>query len=92
MVDSLLLDSGNPALAVKELGGTGRVHDWNLSHQIVMQAGIPVFLAGGLNPSNIQEAVRMVGPYGVDLCSGIRTVGKLDQLKLDSFFENLRNT
>ena len=47
-VDALLLDSGNPALAVKELGGTGRTHDWRLSRRIVEQAGKPVWLAGGL--------------------------------------------
>jgi phosphoribosylanthranilate isomerase len=47
-VDALLLDSGNPALAVKELGGTGRRHDWALSRRIREAVPVPVFLAGGL--------------------------------------------
>ncbi len=70
---AVLLDSGNPALAVKELGGTGRVHDWSLSREIVETLDVPVFLAGGLNPGNVAEAVAQVMPFGVDLCSGVRT-------------------
>ena len=84
-VDALLLDSGNPSLAVKELGGTGRVHDWALSRYIVAHAGKPVFLAGGLRPDNVAEAIATVRPYGVDLCSGIRTDGALDPDKLEAF-------
>ncbi len=85
-VDALLLDSGNPNLAVKELGGTGRVHNWNLSRQIVEQASAPVFLAGGLNANNVQAALEQVQPFGLDLCSSVRTVGKLDLHKLETFF------
>lgn len=86
-VHALLLDSGNPALAVKELGGTGRVHDWALSRQIVERvAPTPVFLAGGLRPDNVGEAVEQVRPYGLDLCSGVRSNGKLDAEKLEAFF------
>ncbi|HEX7502962.1 MAG TPA: phosphoribosylanthranilate isomerase [Acidobacteriota bacterium] len=84
--DALLLDSGNPDLAVKELGGTGRVHDWRLSRRIVEQSPVPVFLAGGLNASNVREAIERVGPFGVDLCSGVRTAGRLDPKKLEAFF------
>jgi phosphoribosylanthranilate isomerase len=84
-VDALLLDSGNPALAVKELGGTGRVHDWQLSRYIVERSGKPVYLAGGLNPDNVQAAIAAVRPFGVDLCSGIRTNGALDPTKLGAF-------
>lgn len=91
-VDALLLDSGNPRLAIKELGGTGRRHDWRLSRQIVAQARVPVFLAGGLNPANIREAIETVQPFGVDSCSGVRTDGKLDPNKLASFVENAFNT
>ncbi|MBD0369202.1 MAG: phosphoribosylanthranilate isomerase [Flavisolibacter sp.] len=87
MVDALLLDSGNPKLAVKELGGTGRVHDWKLSRRIVEQAKVPVFLAGGLNAYNVKEALDKVNPFGFDLCSGVRTDGKLDPYKLESFFK-----
>lgn len=84
-VDMLLLDSGNPALAIKELGGTGRTHNWNYSAEIVRQAPVPVLLAGGLNPENVSEAIRKVRPYGVDLCSGIRNGGVLDPDKLQRF-------
>ena len=84
--DALLLDSGNPHLAVKELGGTGRVHDWELSRRIVEQVQKPVFLAGGLNAENVRRAIDEVQPFGLDLCSGVRTDGKLDEKKLDAFF------
>ncbi len=85
-VDALLLDSGNPALAVKELGGTGRVHDWSLSRAIVESAGVPVLLAGGLRPENVREAIASVRPFAVDVCTGVRTGGRLDPAKLDAFF------
>ena len=85
-VDALLLDSGNQTIAVKELGGTGRVHDWSLSKQIREAARVPVFLAGGLNPTNLAAAIERVRPFGVDVCTGVRTGGRLDQNKLASFF------
>ena len=88
-VDALLLDSGNPHLRVKELGGTGRTHNWTFIKCIVDSVDTPVFLAGGLSPNNIAEAVSMVKPYGIDLCSGVRTNGKLDEKKLNSFFNAL---
>ncbi|GAA4401004.1 phosphoribosylanthranilate isomerase [Nibrella viscosa] len=84
--DALLLDSGNPKLAVKELGGTGRVHNWKLSRKIVEQARVPVFLAGGLNAGNVKEALDQVNPFGLDLCSSVRTDGRLDPVKLEAFF------
>ena len=83
--DALLLDSGNPTLAVKELGGTGRVHNWLISRQIVEQSPVPVFLAGGLNPGNAREAIDTVQPFGLDICSGFRTNGHLDEHKLSAF-------
>ena len=86
MVDVILLDSGNPNLAVKELGGTGRTHNWDLSRQIVDQCEKPVFLAGGLKPDNVAEAIEAVQPFGLDLCSGVRTDGKLGKRKLEEFF------
>jgi phosphoribosylanthranilate isomerase len=87
-VDALLLDSGNPNLPVKELGGTGRVHDWNLSRQIRDAVRCPIFLAGGLRPENVAEAVARVQPFGVDVCSGVRSDGRLDPEKLRRFIEN----
>lgn len=88
-VDAILLDSGNQSLPVKELGGTGRTHDWNLSKRIVESVRIPVYLAGGLKPENVAEAITQVQPFGVDLCSGVRTDGNLDEDKLARFFEEV---
>ncbi|MEK6303933.1 MAG: phosphoribosylanthranilate isomerase [Acidobacteriota bacterium] len=88
-VNAILLDSGNQSLAVKELGGTGRAHDWNISRRIREQVDLPVFLAGGLKAENVREAVDEVRPFGVDLCSGVRTNGKLDEEKLAAFFLRL---
>lgn len=84
-VDALLLDSGDPAAAVKELGGTGRTHDWQLSRRIVDVVDVPVWLAGGLNPGNVAAAWQRVQPYGFDVCSGVRTEGRLDEGKLAAF-------
>lgn len=91
LVNGLLLDSGNQNLPVKELGGTGRIHDWNLSRTIREIVNVPVFLAGGLKPDNIASALRHVEPFGVDVCSGVRTNGRLDPEKLSGFFNNIAN-
>jgi phosphoribosylanthranilate isomerase len=88
-VDALLLDSGNQKLATKELGGTGRTHDWRLSAEIRRTVRTPVFLAGGLRADNVGAAIAEVGPWGVDLCSGLRSDGHLDQSKLDAFMLQL---
>lgn len=86
---ALLLDSGNPSKAVKELGGTGRIHDWAVSRKIRDEVEIPVWLAGGLTPDNIGYAIRQVCPFGVDVCSGLRTDGLLNEEKLIRFVQNL---
>lgn len=85
-VDALLLDSGNPLASTKILGGTGQVHNWNLSRRIVQQSPVPVFLAGGLHSGNVREALETVMPFGLDLCSGVRTNLQLDPIKLADFF------
>lgn len=85
-VDAVLLDSGNQSLAIKELGGTGRTHDWRLSREIREAIDVPLFLAGGLNPSNVAAAIREVQPFGIDVCSGLRTEGRLDPQILSNFF------
>src|SRR5450631_4196670 len=85
-VDAILLDSGNQKLAVKELGGTGRAHDWTLSRAIRERIDVPLFLAGGLTPENVGQAIEEVGPFALDLCSGVRTGGKLDATRLKQFF------
>ena len=90
-VDAILLDSGNPNLEVKELGGTGRVHNWEWSKTIREEVEIPVFLAGGLNPDNIRKAIAYVQPFGLDLRSGVRTSGQLDPKKLHAFFSAIKS-
>jgi phosphoribosylanthranilate isomerase len=90
-VDALLLDSGNPLLPVKELGGTGRVHDWTISRTIREAVEIPVFLAGGLRPENVRLALNEVGPFALDVCSGVRTGGRLDEEKLERFMREVEN-
>lgn len=90
-VNAILLDSGNQTLAVKELGGTGRTHDWSLSRAIREKIGVPLFLAGGLTSANVGDAIDEVGPFGLDLCSGVRSGGRLDKTKLKEFFEVLQD-
>jgi phosphoribosylanthranilate isomerase len=89
--DALLLDSGNQKLAVKELGGTGRTHNWELSRRIVESVVIPVYLAGGLKPANVKDAINSVRPFGVDICSGLRTDGKLDEAKLSEYVKLVKS-
>jgi len=87
--DAILLDSGRPDQAVKELGGTGRRHDWTLSRRIREAVDVPVFLAGGITPENAAEAVAAVGPFALDVCTGVRTDGRLDEEKLERLFAAL---
>lgn len=89
-VDTLLLDSGNPLAHIRELGGTGRTHDWGVSRAIVEQSPRPVFLAGGILPGNVAEAITQVRPFGIDLCSGVRTNGSLDAAKLHALVHAMR--
>ena len=88
--DYLLLDSGNPNLQTKELGGTGKTHNWEISKMIVEHIDIPVFLAGGLNPENVEDAISRVNPFGVDLCSGLRSDGKLEESKVKIFMDKVK--
>lgn len=90
-VDVFLLDSGRPSAKVPELGGTGRVHDWNLSAEFVRKSSKPVFLAGGLRSDNVEEAIKTVKPFGLDLCTGVRTDGRLDKDKLKAFMKVVHN-
>src|SRR6185436_1272587 len=88
-VEAILLDSGNQSLAIKELGGTGRTHDWTLSRKIRESIDVPLFLAGGLNPANVAAAILEVQPFGIDVCSGLRTNGRLDSEKLKAFVDRI---
>jgi phosphoribosylanthranilate isomerase len=91
-VDGILLDSGTTASPVKRLGGTGRTHDWALSREIRERVRVPAFLAGGLTSENVADAVRQVRPFGVDVCTGVRTDGRLDPAKLRAFVEAVQGT
>ena len=88
-VDAILLDSGNPNLSTKVLGGTGKTHNWDLSKKIRENISIPTYLAGGINKDNIRKAIDHVQPYGIDLCSSVRTNGQLDERKLEELFKAL---
>ena len=88
-VDAILLDSGNPNLSTKVLGGTGKTHNWDLSKKIRENISIPTYLAGGINKDNIRKAIDHVQPYGIDLCNSVRTNGQLDELKLEELFKAL---
>jgi phosphoribosylanthranilate isomerase len=88
-VHAFLLDSGRPSAAVAELGGTGRAHDWRISASIVRATTRPVYLAGGLTSENVSQAIDRVNPFGLDLCSGVRTGNALDESKLKVFMETV---
>ena len=87
--DYYLLDSFN--LKTNQVGGTGLVHDWNVSKEIVKKLNKPVFLAGGLNPNNVHDAISIVKPYGVDVNSGCKNeLGYKDKEKIKNFVINAK--
>ena len=86
VVDAILLDTEKS----EKSGGTGCVHDWTLSRRIADETKLPIILAGGLNPENVQEAIKTVSPYAVDTASGVEVFGKKDSLKIKSFIEEVR--
>jgi phosphoribosylanthranilate isomerase len=90
--DAILLDSGNQNQNIKVLGGTGKTHDWSISKLITRSISKPIYLAGGLNSENVIAAINQVQPFGVDVCSGVRTNEKLDESKLRKFFAVVRST
>jgi phosphoribosylanthranilate isomerase len=79
-------DSGDPLGPTQEIGGTGRRNDREISGRIREELEVPVFLAGGLNPANVAQAVAHVGPYRLDVCSGLRVDGSRDAQLLNDFF------
>lgn len=91
LVDMVLLDSGQPQAELRTLGGTGNTHDWDISRIIRERLDLPVWLAGGLNEANVSQAIRHVGPFGVDLCSSLRPDGRLHAQRLDAFFKAVRS-
>jgi phosphoribosylanthranilate isomerase len=93
-VDFIMLDS--PGLSKQMegfVGATGRVHDWSISKQIVESVKKPVILGGGLSPYNVQEAIKVVRPYGVDAKTSLDVpggYGKKDIKKVDEFVKKVR--
>jgi phosphoribosylanthranilate isomerase len=90
-IDAVLLDAGSPS----QRGGTGQTFDWTAAAPIVarVRAQMPVIIAGGLNPENVGEAIRLFSPWGVDVVSGVeREVGSKDEARLRSFVGAARQT
>ncbi|MBC8230856.1 phosphoribosylanthranilate isomerase [bacterium] len=88
--DALLLDTVDVSGDKLRFGGTGKVSDWNIARELVKGFKTPVFLAGGINPDNVKEAIQTVRPYGIDLCSGVESMkGKRDREKLNRLMRNL---
>ena len=90
VADAILLDTGTPDAAQPQLGGTGRTHDWNISREICDSVNIPIILAGGLRPENVRSAIEQVRPFGVDVCTGVRSDGSLDAGKLKRFMHSVQ--
>lgn len=89
LVDALVLDSAHRAAPARWEHQHGRTHDWQLSRRITEEVGIPVILSGGLSHRNVADAIRAVRPYGVEVCTGVRTKGALDTTLLVQFLEGL---
>ena len=92
LIDIILLDSSTRLNGLPQLGGTGLVHDWDVSRKIVERTNVPVYLAGGLKAANVRAAIEKVRPYGVDVCTGVRTDWRLDAEKLGMFFNEINKT
>ncbi len=86
IVDAVLLDTAFDG----KTGGTGVRHNWQVSSEVALNAGMPVILAGGLNPQNVRDAIISVRPYAVDTASGVETGGKKDEMKIVDFINNAR--
>jgi phosphoribosylanthranilate isomerase len=86
-VDALVLDSGGSEPPFRWRNPAGQTHDWSLSRQIADSIDRPILLAGGLTSENVCQAIRAVHPYGVDVCSGVRTDDQLDQTLLVAFLD-----
>ncbi|MFC2075912.1 phosphoribosylanthranilate isomerase [candidate division KSB1 bacterium] len=91
-VDALLVDSAEERDGLLRLGGTGKLADWTAAADLIKSVSLPVFLAGGIDPDNIERALWEVRPYGIDLCSGVESHrGKKDPDKLRTLVDNYRN-
>ncbi|MFW6039529.1 MAG: phosphoribosylanthranilate isomerase [Gemmatimonadota bacterium] len=89
VADALVLGSTNPEPPFRWTSPHGRTHDWEASRRIVAAVNVPVILSGGLTRRNVADAVRLVRPYGVEVCSGVRTDGGLDTSLLVQFLESV---
>jgi len=73
-------------------GGTGQVCDWDIAQQLAAQSPLPLFLAGGINPSNAHEAISAVHPHGIDVSSGVeKAPGKKDPQKIVALMRSVRS-
>ena len=81
--DGLMVDRADSSEGFLRLGGTGRAADWGASADLVRTVPVPVFLAGGIGPDNVERAVLEVRAFGIDLCSGVEaSKGKKDPEKV----------
>ena len=86
--DAIILDT----LVAKKKGGTGQVCDWNTAEKLVENINIPIFLAGGINPENVCDAVKKVRPYGIDLSSGVeKAPAEKDPKKIFKLVNNINS-
>lgn len=92
-VDALLFDTAALSKGAMKFGGTGVTSDWDIVKELMdsMRGTLPIWLAGGINPENVGEAIDRINPYGIDLCSGVEaTRGKKDAAKLRSLMTTIR--
>ncbi|MEO8650559.1 MAG: phosphoribosylanthranilate isomerase, partial [Acidobacteriota bacterium] len=88
MPDIFLLDT----YTAVEYGGTGRRFDWSLARTLSDRLG-PVFLAGGISPENVRQAIEVVDPFAIDVCSSIESSpGRKDPEKMKRLFKNAKRT
>ncbi len=92
-VDALLFDTAALSKGEMKFGGTGITSDWDIVKELMdsIRGTVPIWLAGGINPDNVAEAIDKINPYGIDLCSGVEAArGKKDAAKLTSLMTNIR--
>jgi len=90
-VDAVVLDTAAVLKGVMRMGGTGRTGRWDYAAMVVAASPLPAFLAGGIRPENVREAIMTVKPYGIDLSSGVEiATGKKSQARLKALMDELK--
>ncbi len=90
-VGALLIDAVDTSAGFERMGGTGQTVDWGAARAVVDDVSVPVFLAGGVNAENVEQALLAVRPDGIDLCSGVEaTKGRKDPEKVRRLVKGFR--